>query len=53
MPVPYALSDIDLVAIRADLSSIDLPDGTSIGPRVIVEAKAELERIREQVQNLE
>ena len=39
--VPYALSDIDLVAMRADLSSFDLPDGTSIGPRVIVEAKAE------------
>lgn len=41
VPVPYALSDIDLVAMRADLSSFDLPDGTSIGPRVIVEAKAE------------
>jgi len=41
VPVPYALSDIDLVAMRADLSSFDLPDSTSIGPRVIVEAKAE------------
>ena len=41
VPVPYALSDIDLVAMRADLSSFNLPDGTTIGPRVIVEAKAE------------
>lgn len=41
VPVPYALSDIDLVAMRADLMPFNLPDGTQIGPRVIVEAKAE------------
>ena len=41
VPVPYALSDIDLVAMRADLSPLSLPDGTEIGPRLIVEAKAE------------
>jgi hypothetical protein len=41
VPVPYALSDIDLVAMRADLMPFSLPDGTQIGPRVIVEAKAE------------
>jgi len=41
VPVPYALSDIDLVAVRADLSPFSLPDGTSIGTRVIVEAKTE------------
>jgi hypothetical protein len=41
VPVPYALSDIDLVAMRGDLSPFTLPDGTSIGPRVIVEVKAE------------
>jgi len=27
--------------MRADLSPFNLPDGTEIGPRVIVEAKAE------------
>ena len=41
VPVPYALSDIDLVAMRPDLSTFTMPDGTTIGPRVIVEVKAE------------
>ena len=41
VPVPYALSDIDLVAMRADLSTFTTPDGTTIGPRLIVEVKAE------------
>lgn len=41
VPVPYALSDIDLVAMRADLSTFTMPDGTTIGPRLIVEVKAE------------
>lgn len=41
VPVPYALSDIDLVAMRSDLSPFTTPDGTTIGPRLIVEVKAE------------
>ncbi len=41
VPLPYALSDIDLVAMRGDLSPLVLPDGTRVGPRVIGEAKAE------------
>lgn len=34
-------SPIDLVAMRADLTPFNLPNGTQIGPRVIVEANAE------------
>lgn len=41
VPVPYALSDIDLVALRGDLTPFALPDGLMIGPRLIVETKAE------------
>jgi hypothetical protein len=41
VPVPRALSDIDLVAMRPDLSTFTTPDGTAIGPQVIVEVKAE------------
>jgi hypothetical protein len=43
VPVPYALSDIDLVAVRADSKKIKLPgpDGAEIGPRIIVETKDE------------
>ena len=41
VPVPYALSDIDLVSLRADLTPFALPDGLAIGPRVIVETKDE------------
>jgi hypothetical protein len=41
IPVPYALSDIDLIAIRPDLQTFALPDGTTVGPRLIVEMKDE------------
>jgi hypothetical protein len=41
VPVPYALSDIDLVAIQPQGHSIELPSGVSIGPRIIVETKDE------------
>jgi hypothetical protein len=41
VPVPYALSDIDLVAYRPDQQQFLLPGGTLIGPRVIVETKDE------------
>jgi len=34
-------SDIDLVAIRADLTPFILPNGVRVGPRLIVEAKDE------------
>jgi hypothetical protein len=39
--VPYASSDIDLVAMRLDLTRFALPDGTLVGPRLIVETKDE------------
>ena len=41
VPVPYALSDIDLMVMRGDLSPFSLPNGVSIGPRAIGEVKAE------------
>lgn len=41
VPVPYALSDIDLVAAQPRGEAISLPDGTAVGPRLIVEAKDE------------
>jgi hypothetical protein len=41
VPVPYALSDIDLVAMNPKGGTITLPSGTEIGPRVIVETKDE------------
>jgi hypothetical protein len=34
-------SDIDLIAIRADMQPFKLPDGQQVGPRLIVEAKDE------------
>jgi hypothetical protein len=34
-------SDIDLVAIRTDLTTLTLPNGELVGPRVIVETKDE------------
>jgi len=34
-------SDIDLVATQAGLRTFDLPDGTPVGPRLIVETKDE------------
>lgn len=39
--VPYALSDIDLIALRPDLHPLQLPGGTMISPRLIVETKDE------------
>ena len=41
VPVPYALSDIDLVAIHPQGHGIELPSGVLIGPRIIVETKDE------------
>ncbi len=41
VPVPYALSDIDLVAFHPESKPFELPTGHEIGPRVIVEAKDE------------
>lgn len=39
--VPRALSDIDIVGIKSDLTRFVLPNGTIVGPRVIVESKDE------------
>jgi hypothetical protein len=39
--VPHGNSDIDLVAMRPDGHPIQLPDGASIGPRLLVETKDE------------
>lgn len=44
VPVPYALSDIDIVAVTSDMKRrIRLPgeSGPEVGPRVIVETKDE------------
>jgi hypothetical protein len=41
VPVPYALSDIDLVAIQPQGDKIELPSGVPIGPRIIIETKDE------------
>ncbi len=41
VPVPYALSDIDLVALHPDAKTLQLPDGSVVGPRLIVETKDE------------
>jgi hypothetical protein len=41
VPVPYALSDIDLVAMHPKGDTITLPGGTEVGPRIIVETKDE------------
>ncbi len=41
VPVPYGLSDIDLVAMQPALRHVVLPDGQSIGPRMIIETKDE------------
>ena len=42
VPVPYALSDIDIVAITGDSTrKIRLPDRSEVGPRLIVETKDE------------
>lgn len=39
--VPYGLSDLDFVAIRSTLEPILLPDGTAVGPRLVLETKDE------------
>ena len=39
VPVPYALSDIDLLALHPEQKRLTLPTGAAVGPRVIVEAK--------------
>ena len=41
VPVPYALSDIDLLAVRPDARKFKLPSGDDLAPRVIVETKDE------------
>lgn len=41
VPVPYALSDIDFMAVRVDGQRLPLPDGNLVGPRLIVESKDE------------
>ena len=41
VPVPYALSDIDMLALRLDGQAVELPNGARIGPRLIVETKDE------------
>ena len=41
VPVPYALSDIDLVAVQPKLEPLRLPDGSRVGPRLIIETKDE------------
>ena len=41
VPVPYALSDIDLVAQQPRDCSITLPGGKKVRPRLIVETKDE------------
>lgn len=39
--VPFGLSDIDILAMHPGGASVSLPNGHTIGPRVIVEAKDE------------
>jgi hypothetical protein len=41
VPVPYGLSDIDLLALRIEGTPIRLPDGSTVSARLIVEAKDE------------
>lgn len=41
VPVPYASSDIDIVAVRPDSTPMPLSDGVMVGPRLIVETKDE------------
>jgi hypothetical protein len=41
VPVPRGNSDIDFLAMHPRMAQIVLPDGISIGPRLIVETKAE------------
>jgi len=39
--VPCASSDIELLALRPDGTPFELPNGTQVGPRLIVETKDE------------
>jgi hypothetical protein len=41
VPVPYALSDIDLLALHPQQQTIQLPSGQLVGPRLIIETKDE------------
>ncbi len=41
VPVPYNLSDLDLVALHPRGRQLTLPRGVAIGPRLIVETKDE------------
>jgi len=41
VPVPYGLSDIDLIALHPREQQIQLPNGQVVGPRLIVEVKDE------------
>lgn len=41
VPVPYALSDIDLLALHPRATAVTLPNGTVVGPHLIVETKDE------------
>lgn len=41
VPVPYGLSDIDLVAMHPENKQIVLPSGVVVGPRFIIETKDE------------
>jgi hypothetical protein len=41
VPVPFGQSDIDIVAVQPAGGPIVLPDGRTIGPRLIVETKDE------------
>lgn len=41
VPVPYALSDIDLIAMHPAKDAIALPGGGTLGARLIVETKDE------------
>ena len=41
VPVPCALSDIDLVALHPRSATLALPSGAVVGPRLIVETKDE------------
>jgi hypothetical protein len=40
VPVPYALSDIDFLAVQPQVQSVQVA-GLSLGPRLIVETKDE------------
>ncbi len=41
VPVYRGISDIDLLAVRGNMTQFPLPDRTEVGPRVIVETKDE------------